>query len=96
MPSATSVPTPQEGGPGPMLSLWATLFSVAAIRDGAKLFVLGGAIEAARRLLSALWTRFIGAFFLTAEFEERDDTFSECSLENTFVCRSNKHYGQFG
>lgn len=57
-------------------SLWTFLLSLSAIRDGAKLFVLGGALESTRRLLSLAWTSVAESFFITAEFEEKDDTFS--------------------
>lgn len=58
-------------------SLWSFLLTSPAFRDGAKLFLLGGSIESARRLLSLAWSRIVESFFLTAEFEERDETFSE-------------------
>ncbi len=58
-------------------NLWSFLITSPAFRDGAKLFLLGGSIESARRLLSLGWSRFVDSFFLTAEFEERDETFSE-------------------
>ena len=58
-------------------NLWSFLITSPAIRDGAKLFILGGAIESARRLLTWAWSSFIESFFLTAEFEDRDESFSE-------------------
>lgn len=58
-------------------ALWALLLSYPALRDGAKLFVLGGAIEFARRTLMYVWSSFVDSFFITAEFADGDETFSE-------------------
>lgn len=59
------------------LSLWNFLLSIKALRESAKLFILGGLLELGRRIASTLWTSFIDSFFVTAEFEDKDDTFSE-------------------
>lgn len=40
--------------------------------DGAKLIVLGGTVETARRVSSSAWNSFINSFFLTAHFSEED------------------------
>lgn len=61
-------------------SLWNVVLASPAFRDGVKLFILGGSIESARRLLSLGWNNFVESFFLTAEFEDRDDTYSEFCL----------------
>ncbi|KAI5120825.1 hypothetical protein M0805_003221 [Coniferiporia weirii] len=57
-------------------SLWTFLLSFSTVRDGAKLFIVGGALESVRRLLVMAWASFVESFFITAEFEDRDDTFT--------------------
>jgi hypothetical protein len=63
---------------GFLANIWALLLSYPAIRDGAKLFILGGAIEFARRGLGYLWITIVESFFITAEFADGDETYSEC------------------
>ena len=58
-------------------NIWALVLSYPALRDGAKLFILGGAIEIARRALMYVWTSFLESFFITAEFAEGDETYSK-------------------
>lgn len=60
-----------------MYNFYSFLLTSPAFRDGARLFLLGGSIESARRLLNFAWAHFIDSFFLTAEFEERDESFSK-------------------
>lgn len=55
---------------------WFNLLSLPAVRESAKLFIFGVAIESVRRLLMLVYTHCIDMFFITAEFDERDDTFS--------------------
>ncbi|KLO10871.1 P-loop containing nucleoside triphosphate hydrolase protein [Schizopora paradoxa] len=59
-----------------MYNFYSFLLTSPAFRDGARLFLLGGSIESARRLLNFAWAHFIESFFLTAEFEERDESFT--------------------
>jgi hypothetical protein len=40
--------------------------------DGAKLIILGGTVETARRVSSSAWSSFVNSFFLTAHFSEED------------------------
>jgi hypothetical protein len=40
--------------------------------DGAKLLILGGTVETARRVSSSAWSSFVNSFFLTAHFSEED------------------------
>lgn len=40
--------------------------------DGAKLIILGGTVETARRVSSSAWNSFVNSFFLTAHFSEED------------------------
>ncbi|KAH8113617.1 P-loop containing nucleoside triphosphate hydrolase protein, partial [Phellopilus nigrolimitatus] len=56
-------------------SLWNFLISFPAVRDGTKLFLIGGSLESARRLLFMAWAYLIESFFITVEFEDRDDSF---------------------
>ena len=63
-----------EGFEAATTSLWP---SFPVLQDGVKLFVIGGAIEMIRRLVYTSWDSFIGSFFINAEFDERDDSFSE-------------------
>ncbi|KAH7915272.1 P-loop containing nucleoside triphosphate hydrolase protein [Hygrophoropsis aurantiaca] len=55
-----------------MLSM---LFSMSALRDWAKLLILGSFFETCRRLLSSLWRSTIDSFFITASFEEDDTSY---------------------
>ncbi|KAL1748772.1 P-loop containing nucleoside triphosphate hydrolase protein [Schizophyllum fasciatum] len=47
----------------------------AALPDWLKLLIVGGVVEACRRTLSTLYDRVLGAFFITATFEEDDDAY---------------------
>lgn len=55
---------------------WLSLLSLPAVRESVKLFIFGIAIESARRLLMLVYTHCVDMFFITAEFDERDETFS--------------------
>ncbi|TDL21625.1 hypothetical protein BD410DRAFT_804019 [Rickenella mellea] len=46
--------------------------SSSSLIDGAKLVVLGGTVETARRVSSSAWSSFVNSFFLTAHFSEED------------------------
>ncbi|KAH7921236.1 P-loop containing nucleoside triphosphate hydrolase protein [Leucogyrophana mollusca] len=48
---------------------------MSALRDWAKLLVLGSFFETCRRLLSSLWSWAIDSFFVTAHFEEDDTSY---------------------
>ena len=61
--------------PTDISSLWIFLTSFTALHDWFKLFLLGGLLETSRRLLSFIWSHFTEPFFLTAEFEEHDETY---------------------
>lgn len=53
------------------------LLSFSALRDWVKLFVIGGAIESARRCLMMVWAWIIESFWLTACFDETDMSYSK-------------------
>lgn len=53
------------------------LLSFSALRDWIKLFVIGGAIESARRCLMMVWAWIIESFWLTACFDETDMSYSK-------------------
>jgi chaperone BCS1 len=44
----------------------------SSVIDGAKLVLLGGTVETARRISSSAWSHFVNSFFLTAHFSEED------------------------
>ena len=49
----------------------------AALPDWLKLLIVGGIVETCRRTLSTLYERLLGAFFITATFEEDDDAYGQ-------------------
>lgn len=49
--------------------------SLAAFGDWIKLFLLGGLFETFRRVLSGLLHQLTESFFVTAEFDEHDETY---------------------
>lgn len=57
---------------GPLISF---ILSISALRDWAKLLIIGSFFETCRRLLSILWSSTIDSFFITASFEDHDDTY---------------------
>ncbi|KAG0709438.1 P-loop containing nucleoside triphosphate hydrolase protein [Suillus ampliporus] len=59
-------------GLGPLISFF---LSVSALRDWAKLLIIGSFFETCRRLLSAVWSSMIDSVFLTASFEDQDDSY---------------------
>ncbi|EMD39392.1 hypothetical protein CERSUDRAFT_82115 [Gelatoporia subvermispora B] len=72
----TSTPAPQQVLPTDILTLLTTLVSMGALRDWFKLFVIGGAIETCRRCFFTWWNTFIESFWLTATFNDGDDSFN--------------------
>jgi len=57
---------------GPLISF---ILSISALRDWAKLLVIGSFFETCRRLLATVWSSTIDSFFLTASFEDHDDSY---------------------
>ncbi|KAL5492998.1 hypothetical protein ACEPAI_4446 [Sanghuangporus weigelae] len=57
-------------------ALWNFLVSSIALREGAKLLFIGSTLEIARRIVAVLWTGLFDSFFVTAEFEDRDETYT--------------------
>lgn len=76
-PLAASPKTLDTRGVLSLSSLWDFLSSSPPLREGLKLLLLGGVVEFARRAVGLLWTSFVEFFFITAEFEDRDETFSK-------------------
>ncbi|THH09776.1 hypothetical protein EW145_g1783 [Phellinidium pouzarii] len=74
--SSNAVPNSPDGLVATIESFWTFVLYSSAIRDGAKLFIIGVALESGRILLSMVWASFIESFFITAEFEDKDDTFT--------------------
>lgn len=60
--------------------LGTNFLSMPAVRESAKLFLLGLAIESSRRTLVLAYTQCVDSFFITAEFDERDETFSKWTM----------------
>ncbi|KAG2137620.1 P-loop containing nucleoside triphosphate hydrolase protein [Suillus bovinus] len=59
-------------GFGPLISF---ILSISALRDWAKLLIIGSFFETCRRLLATLWSSTIDSFFITATFEDYDDSY---------------------
>ncbi|KAJ7603415.1 BCS1 N terminal-domain-containing protein [Roridomyces roridus] len=57
-------------------SLIAFFFTFGALRDWIKIFLFGGALESLRRLGLYLYRTFIDAFWITAHFDEDDDSYN--------------------
>ncbi|CAE6351983.1 unnamed protein product [Rhizoctonia solani] len=53
-------------------SLFTILLSFSGLRDWLKLFVLGGALEALRRIASSSWGWTVGSFFITVHLDNDD------------------------
>jgi len=68
--SSTSTPLP-----GDFHTLVSTLFSISALADWFKLFVVGGALETCRRHLSTWWDRLTQALWITATFDANDESY---------------------
>lgn len=59
-------------GFSPLISF---ILSTSALRDWAKLLIIGSFFETCRRLLATIWSSTIDSFFLTASFEDHDDSY---------------------
>ncbi|KAG1881072.1 P-loop containing nucleoside triphosphate hydrolase protein [Suillus subluteus] len=64
-------PAPLNGF-GPLISFF---LSISALRDWAKLLIIGSFFETCRRLLATVWSSTIDSFFLSASFEDHDDSY---------------------
>ncbi|KAJ6551421.1 P-loop containing nucleoside triphosphate hydrolase protein [Mycena capillaripes] len=74
-PSATSAtPTPFTM-PTDLPSLLTLLLSFSALREWAKLAILGGVFEMCRRFVFGGYAKFINSFYITACFEEQDASY---------------------
>ncbi|KAG2125305.1 hypothetical protein DEU56DRAFT_974111 [Suillus clintonianus] len=56
-------------------SLISLVLSISALRDWAKLLIIGSFFETCRRLLATVWSSTIDSFFLTASFEDYDESY---------------------
>ena len=74
--NATTGSTPLKL-PTDFSSLVTFLYSFSALHDYLKIIVLGGALEALRRLSSASYASLVDWFVLTATFESDDLSFGE-------------------
>lgn len=83
--SNTTVPQTPLGGHSPFLpsglaEIWAFVLSFSALRDWLKLIVLGGVLETCRRFGYLAWQSFVDSFFLTAHFEQEDESYGVYAL----------------
>ncbi|KAI0629346.1 P-loop containing nucleoside triphosphate hydrolase protein [Trametes polyzona] len=62
------------GAPMGVAQLLVMLFSMSAVRDWAKLLLIGAVLEMCRRVLTKSWQSIHDYFWLTAVFELNDDT----------------------
>ncbi|KAG6868731.1 hypothetical protein C0993_011310 [Termitomyces sp. T159_Od127] len=67
--------TPAPALPTDFSSFFAFLFSLSALRDWLKLFVIGGLIESARRFFFIGFNKAYNLFFITATFSDGDDSY---------------------
>ena len=69
----------------------AALFSLTALQDWLKLFVIGGLIEAIRRYLSSFRDAIRRTFWITANFDSRTDVYRAyhdfASMIEMLICR---------
>lgn len=61
--------------PADLSSLFTLLFSFGGVSDWLKLFVIGGVLETCRRAVFGTWRSLINQFYITAEFDEDDDSY---------------------
>lgn len=72
--TATATATPMAM-PTDLSSLLTLLLSFSALRDWAKLAILGGLIEMLRRFVFGGYYNLVNAFFITATFEDQDASY---------------------
>lgn len=77
--------------PIPLRSLWALVVSFPALWDWVRLFLFGGLLESARRLLWSLYNYVAAQFVFTVTFDQNDATYRKLFF---FCIRgvSNKFY----
>ena len=56
-------------------SLISLLLTFPALRDWLKLIVIGGVLEGCRRSFFSTWNCIMASFFITAQFQEDDDSY---------------------
>ncbi|GLB41667.1 putative AAA ATPase family protein [Lyophyllum shimeji] len=56
-------------------SILGFLFSFTALQDWLKLIVIGGVLESSRRLFYSAYNKFVNSFFITAIFDDGDDSY---------------------
>ncbi|TFY66502.1 hypothetical protein EVG20_g4583 [Dentipellis fragilis] len=64
------------GFPTDITSLFKFIYSFGALRDWLRLIVIGGVLEMCRRLYFHYYDAFVDSFFITADFESDDLTFT--------------------
>ena len=79
--SAANSTAPANGqglfdAPFSISTILSLLLSFSALRDWLKLIVIGGAIETCRRSCMRLWSSVIESFWITASFDEHDQSYS--------------------
>lgn len=71
-----TIPTPAPAPlPTDFSSLLTFLFSLSALGEWLKLFLIGGLIESARRFFFMGYDKACNSFFITATFENGDDSY---------------------
>ncbi len=74
-PNTTLIPTPATASSLPwsdMSSLLTFILSFNGLSDWLKLFILGGLVESARRLVTTAYNSFLESFLITVHFEGDD------------------------
>lgn len=74
-PHAFNATAPQLQSHSSSPSLISFLLAFPALRDWAKLIVIGGVLETIRRSFFSTWDSLVNAFFITAQFKEDDSSY---------------------
>lgn len=76
----STVPLPLgTSGPALTTALLSMLLSYSALRDWLKLLIIGTVMETSRRLFLHLWQNIQESFWITACFDDDDESYSKSS-----------------
>lgn len=75
--AASPQAAPVDALPFALSSLITMFLSFSALRDWLKLIVIGGLIESCRRMCFSLWSHVVESFWLSASFDEDDESYGK-------------------
>jgi chaperone BCS1 len=78
--AANATTLPPLTMPTDLPSLLTLLLSFSALREWAKLAIIGGFIEICRRFVFGGYTKVVNSFFITACFEEQDSSYGGSTI----------------